>query len=247
VAPRSRDRRQRMDTTPASSSRSDTGLRREARCRSGRIRRSSGARTARCSCTPVPRRARTRRCRPSRPRNHLRRPRRRRHHRLHPGAGRPRRDIRRRSRRRCRARNRDTRPDSAHSRQRHLPLVRLLQLRPRSTHRLHPHGFGPSIHRLQPRAKGGEPRSAASRAPVQHHACHSDGRGNFARGMRSAPRMRPCVSQSFRKLRRGRQPALKRAGLAPPSKRSGPPRARPTPPRRATESRGGSGRSWPPR
>jgi hypothetical protein len=206
VAPRTPDR-QRTDTTRASSSRPDTGLRREARCRSGPIRRSSGARTARCSCTPARRRAPTHRCRPSRRRIHRRRPRPRRPHRRHQEAGRPHRDSRRRSRRRCQARNQDTRPDSARSRRRrHLPRVRLRRLRPRSTHHLRPSRFGRSIRTLLPRAKGGEPRSAASRAPVQHHACHADRRGTLPKEMRSAPRMRSFVSQVLRKLRRGRRP-----------------------------------------
>jgi hypothetical protein len=177
--------------------RSDIGRHRGAECSAERCRHSSVARKARCSCTRAHRTPRIHPCRPNhhrcrrghwsqtrrqhRPSQSCRRDRQSRccrtrrsfqTHRLRrPAEDTRRQDSRRSNKHRCRARNRDTRPDWARSRRRrHLRSVRprlprrrrcrprvhhsrwFLPLRPRSIHRRHQNRASPSIHTLQPPA-----------------------------------------------------------------------------------------------
>jgi hypothetical protein len=123
-----------------------------------------------------------------------------------PAADRRRRDSRRHSRRRCRARSPDTRPDSVRSHRyrhrrsvrpripprprrlhvRHLRLFR--QLRRHSIHRRRPGQVWLSIRTLRPPATIEDRRStsSSSRAPGQHHACHSGCGAYFPRARTDA-------------------------------------------------------------
>jgi len=208
---RNRESIRRWRRTNCTCIHSGTGRRLEAGRRAGQCRRSSGARRFHRSCrgacrTPsrhpcrrchlpirrVPRCLRIRRGRPrlrcQRCRPIQRRPLR------HQAEDTQRRGSRRNNKRRCRARNRDTRPGSPRSRScrhhrsvrpripRYLRVRRHRSCRPRSIHHRRRLRVWPSIHTLQPRARGEERSTASFAGTRQHHACHGGPDAGSSRG-----------------------------------------------------------------